>query len=91
MQENQLNRLTNLAFNSESIPKEKIKQRLDSIEAKNNKALAGKLPDYERTPTAEELAAMKEWGAAYKKQIPRASKREVRKAIQQHFHIRIYK
>lgn len=90
MQDNQLDRLVDMAFQERELSKNKVQSKIKSIESKNNKSLSD-LPNYERTPTAEELNKFREYAIAYNKQIPGASKREVRKAIQEQFNIRIYK
>lgn len=91
MQEQQFDRLIDTALTQKPLSPFKEKSKIKSIETANNKVLSGKLPDYERTPTSEELVKFKNFAASYKRQMPRASKREVRKAVQNHFGIRIYK
>ncbi len=67
------------------------KKMLD-LALKNDSDLAEKnLPDKMRTPTADELTEMRQYAIDYKHNNRRASKREVRKATQQHFNIRIFR
>jgi len=91
MQEQPFKRLVDIALDTRLTKSGTIQKKIKEIESENNTALSGKLPDRERTPTLEELAKFKDFAAAYKRQMPRASKREVRKAVQEHFGIRIYK
>lgn len=72
--------------------REAVKQKVASIANKNKIALSGiDLPDECRIPSEQELVQFYNWAIAYKKANKRASKREVRKAVQEHFHIKIYK
>lgn len=90
MQDQQLGSLVDTAFDRRLKKPETIQKKMEKIEGDNRAALKD-LPDYERTPTAEELTKFRQWAVEYKKQMPGASKRQVRKAVQEHFHIRIYK
>jgi len=97
MQERQFDRLlTDKVLDlSPSRPAE-IRRKMKVIETANNKAYAKserptEARNYERTPTAEELTIFRQWAINYKKQMPKASKRQVRKAVQEHFHIRLFK
>lgn len=49
------------------------------------------LPDDTRIPTAEELVQMRNFAIEYKRCNKQASKREIRRATQKQFNIRIYK
>lgn len=69
-----------------------IEQQMENLAIKNKNDLAKKeFPDYLRIPTAEELTEMRQWAIDYKKANKQASKREVRKATQKHFSIRIFR
>lgn len=69
-----------------------LKKSMTALAQKNKDDLSSKeMPDYLRTPTAEELIEMRQWAIDYKKRNKNASKREVRKATQAHFRIRIFR
>ncbi len=69
-----------------------VKERMNTLALKNEKDLSfQELPDYLRIPTGDELMEMRQWAIDYKKFHTKASKREVRKATQEHFKIKIYK
>lgn len=69
-----------------------VKKEMKELAAQNKAALADKpLPDKCRIPTAIKLEAMRKWAIDYKNANIRASKREVRKATQKHFNIKIFK
>ena len=51
---------------------------------KSDAIIPRKLLDYERTPDAEELKQIE----AYRRRLPKMSKRQTRLAVQEHFHIR---
>lgn len=73
-------------------PIKSVKERMKSLSLKNEKDLSfQELPDYLRIPTGDELMEMRQWAIDYKKFHGKASKREVRKATQEHFKIKIYK
>jgi hypothetical protein len=97
MQERQFERLlTDKVLDLRPSGPAQIRRRMKSIEEANNKAYAKSQPppetrNYERTPTAEELASFREWAIEYKKKVPGITKRQLRKAVQEHFHIRIFK
>lgn len=93
MQDVQFNRLIDMAV---PMPPSKVGSKVKSIETANNKAYAKQerpadSRNYERTPTADELIIFRQWAIDYKKQMPKASKHQVRKAVQEHFHIRIFR
>lgn len=68
------------------------KKKLEALALKNAEALQQKdLLDYHRAPTAEELLQFRKYAITYKKFNKKASKREIRKAVQENFHIRIFK
>jgi hypothetical protein len=90
MQDVQFNRLMDLATAEKPLPPSKAKAKVKSIETKNRQALEH-VELSGRIPTADELEKFRSWAVAYKKASPKASKREVRKAVQNHFGIRIYK
>jgi hypothetical protein len=96
MQDVQFNRLVDTVLDLKPASLSRVKAKMKSIETANNKAFAKRSmpPDernYERTPTAEELIQFRQWAIDYKKRMPKASKREVRRAVQEHFHIRLFK
>jgi len=95
MQDVQFNRLTDTVLDLKPASPSQIRRKMKSIETANNKAFAKHQSktdarDYERTPTAQELTIFRQWAIDYKKQMPKASKRQIRKAVQEHFHIRIF-
>lgn len=95
MQERNFNELMSGVFK----PFEKEADTLDKLQklaAKNERDLSGieapqKGDDFLRVPTAAELLYMRQWAIEYKKSNPGESKRQVRKATQNHFKIRIYR
>lgn len=70
---------------------ELFKKNIGDIATENTNALKDKLPDYERTPTSDELERFAIFASDYKRIHDKASKREIRKAVQKQFNIRIYK
>lgn len=92
MQETNFTALLVDALKSPFEPKPVTKKKMEALAVKNEKDLSEKkLPDYLRTPTGDELIAMRQWAVDYKKARKGASKREIRKATQEHFHIRIFR
>lgn len=80
------------SFDSSLNTPKKVKQKMKSIAKSNETHLAKvELPDMYRIPTAEELQSFREYAINYKKQIKRASKREIRNAVKAHFNIILYK
>ena len=76
----------------ESLKPKQVINQMQKLAVKNEKDLAAKeLPNYMRTPTAAELIEMRQWAIDYKKLHKQASKREIRKATQEHFNIRIFR
>ena len=67
--------------------KKATEQRLTKIAETNTNAF----PPGIRTPTADELEQMRLYMLQYKKDNPKASKREIRKATQAHFNVQIYR
>ena len=73
------------------VPRQTLKSIPDIAES-NRKYLANViLPDKTRIPTEEELEVFKQFAIEYKRCNKRASKREIRKAVQNQFNIIIYK
>lgn len=69
-----------------------VLKEMRSIEESNNRHLAEKdLPDDTRTPTDKELLQMRNFAIEYKRANKNASKREIRRATQKQFNIRIYR
>ena len=92
MQEQNLTALLSDAFKNPFDKQEVVKQKMEKLSIKNNNDLSEKVvPDYLRLPSADELAEMREWAIDYKKANKQASKREIRKATQKHFQIKIYR
>lgn len=92
MQEQNLTALLSSIDTKQPVAKKAIKTDMRNLAIKNKKDLEYKnLPEYVRTPTAEELIIMRQWAIDYKKEFKSASKRQVRKAVQQHFKIRIFR
>ena len=92
MQEQNMTALMQSALKEGLLKPRFVEKQIGLLADKNKKDLAKKeLPDYLRTPTAEELIEMRQWAIDYKKGNKQASKREVRKATQEHFHIRIFR
>lgn len=50
-----------------------------------------RLPADIHAPTVDELEQMAEWMKEYKRLTPKASKRQIRKACQEHFNVRIFR
>jgi hypothetical protein len=70
---------------------DKLVKQMASLEESNNTHLAEKkMPDYLRTPTADELSEMRQFAINLKNENKSMSKRQIRKATQAHFNIRIY-
>jgi hypothetical protein len=96
MQERHLNELVSASFAAALLgPKKaespkKVKADMEVL-ADKNKADLPNLPLSERTPTSDELVEMRQYAVDYKKNNKKASKREVRKAVQEKFNIRIYR
>lgn len=92
MQEQNLTELLASAASMKKMALGTLRPKMQKLADKNKKDLEKKeLPDYLRTPTADELIDMRQWAIDYKKLHSQASKREIRKAVQQHFHIRIFR
>lgn len=92
MQEQNMTALMASAFKDAFMKPTAVKKQMKSLAAKNVNDLKEKeLPDYLRTPTADELIQMRQFAIDYKKANKQASKREIRKATQKHFHIRIFR
>jgi hypothetical protein len=92
MQDRILNELIGDSLNHINRPDLMTEKKMQSMAIDNAFALKDKqLPDPLRIPTAEELLAMRNWAIGYKSLNKRASAREIRKAVQRHFHIKIYK
>ena len=80
------------SLKNQALSPKKVKSALNKLAIKNKKDLSFKdVPEYMRTPTADELIEMRQWAIDYKKFHTTASKREVRKATQEHFKIRIFR
>lgn len=92
MQERNLEALLLDAYDKPLEKQEVVKKKMQELSFKNKKDLSKQvLPDYLRIPDAEELEKIRQWAIDYKKANKQASKREIRKATQEHFHIKIYK
>ena len=92
MQEQNFTGLMHSAFKDSLDRPNVVKKKMSNLAKKNEKDLSEKpLPDYLRIPTAEELIEIRQWAIDYKKSNKNASKREVRRATQQHFNIKIYR
>lgn len=92
MQEQNFTELLASAQSMKKMALETLRPKMEKLADKNKKDLQKKeLPDYLRTPNADELIEMRQWAIDYKKFNTKASKREIRKATQQHFHIRIFR
>jgi ribosomal protein L16 Arg81 hydroxylase len=72
------------------IKPKKVKSQMKQLAATIKKDLP-ELPDPLRTPTSAELTQMRSYGMEYKKNNKKASNREIRRAIQKRFNIKIYK
>lgn len=73
---------------------EKVLNDMTHLAKKNQQSLQG--VEAIRTgqinvPSAKDLVQIREWMIDYKKQNKSASKREIRKAAQAHFNVKIYK
>lgn len=92
MHEQNLTALLSDAFKNPFEKKEIVQKKMETLSVKNSSDLSEKeVPDYLRLPSANELVEMRQWAIDYKKANKQASKREVRKATQTHFQIRIYR
>lgn len=92
MQQQNLTALLTSALKDVKEDKKTLLSQMTALSVKNKVDLSFKnLPDYLRTPTAEELIEMRSWAIGYKKTFKGASKREVRRATQTHFKIRIFR
>lgn len=92
MHEKDLRAVASSVHDSTLDTREKLKAKMEAIAVSNQQNLKGKdLPDKARIPTAEELEKFRQYGIEYKSLHKKASKREIRRAIQSHFNIRIYK
>ena len=92
MQEQNFTELLASAASSRKAALKTLRPKMETLADKNKNDLAKKeLPDYLRTPTADDLIEMRQWAIDYKKFNKKASKREIRKAVQRHFHIRIFR
>ena len=92
MQENNLQTLVKDVFDNPFENRKVVKEKMKVLSVKNISDLNGEdIPDYLRLPSADELVEMRQWAIDYKKSNKSASKREVRKAVQSHFKIKIFK
>jgi len=92
MQERNFTELLSEAFKNPFDKKEIVKKKMETLSVKNSNDLSNKdVPDYLRIPSANELTEMRQWAIDFKKSNKNASKREVRKATQKHFQIKIYR
>lgn len=92
MQEQNLTALLSDAFKNPFDKQDVVKQKMEKLSIKNNNDLSEKVvPDYLRLPSADELTEMRQWAIEFKKANKNASKREIRKATQKHFQIKIYR
>lgn len=92
MQEKNYTALLNDGLINSASSKAATKRRMNALSFKNTRDLAFKeVPEYLRTPTGDELIKMRQWAIDYRKENKRASKRQVRKATQEHFKIKIYR
>ena len=92
MQEKILTDITDKAFLNHEQKPGKIKSQMKALATENDALVSHYTrPNYERTPNSGELIQMRQYAVSYKKQNKKASKREVRRAVQRKFHIRIYK
>lgn len=64
---------------------------IEEVKASRAALRGGRNFDNLRVPTEEDLQAIGEYAASYKRLNKKASKREVRKAVQEHFNIRIFR
>lgn len=92
MQEQNLTALLSDALKNPTKDAQKVKSQMTDLAVKNKIDLEKKESrNHLRTPTAEELTEMRQWAIDYKKFHKPASKREVRRATQQHFNIKIFR
>jgi hypothetical protein len=92
MQERNLTELMNAAFKHSLDNPEVVKEKMELLSIRNREDLSNiKLPDYLRLPSANELTEMRQWAIDYKKLNKHASKREIRKATQKYFNIKVYR
>lgn len=94
MQEKKFSKLMkSVSFENDS--RDKVEKDVKAL-ASSNKKLVDALnhnsnKDFYRAPTSDELLEMRQWAIDYKKLHKQASKREVRKATQSHFNIKIFR
>lgn len=92
MQESKFTELMADALGIKNDPTPKmIKARMTSLADRNEKAISEKRLLSLRAPTTDELITMREWAIQYKREHKNATKREVRKATQNNFNIRIFR
>lgn len=92
MQERNLTELLSDAFKNPFEIQERVKEKMETLSVKNTEDLSNKdVPDYLRLPSTDELIEMRQWAIDYKKAKKHASKREIRKATQKHFQIKVYR
>ena len=92
MQEKNLTDLLSDASKNLFENKEIVKKKMETLSVKNIHDLTNKdVPDYLRLPSPDELIEMRQWAINYKKANKQASKREIRKATQKHFQIKVYR
>lgn len=66
-------------------------RKIKAIAETNKAALPAILPKGVHIPDEDELEQIALWMASYKQQFPNASKRQIRKATQEHFSVRIFR
>lgn len=59
----------------------------NNLAAENEAQLKHKLPENARVPTGDEIREFKSWEIKYRTDNPKASEREVRRAVQRQFNI----
>jgi hypothetical protein len=92
MQERRLTELLSDAFNKPFDELGSVTPKMEKLSVLNRMGLQDKdVPDYLRIPTAGELIEIRQWAVDYKKANKHASKREIRKATQSHFKIKVYR
>jgi hypothetical protein len=92
MQEKSMNELTESAFDKTLNTTEKVKEKLKKIMKENTEALASSdLPEPLHAPDELELEQIRLYMINYKKCHPLATKREIRKAAQQKFKVKIFR
>lgn len=80
------------AFKNPADTLETVKPRMQILAKENDEAIPViAKSDILRTPTADELVEMRQYAIDMKKKFPMWSKRKIRKEVQQHFHIQIFK